>query len=411
MVDLHAFVGNANNRDQFWMIYPDGTLVEMNLEEASAARPYKDFSEDSSFWHFSYADFFEDGLKGMYSVLDFTEGSPSLSLFQRELQIGTGPLHTTSLLFHTGFHQLTQHHLFARSGVSPEIRAENMLDTHARALRRRINIQLLDAIANPGDESYILELLSTFVYYRENFPSDYIITSASDNVEGTTHWYDKVASMFAVYADQIQTDQDLDDAFRYLATYHREGTWLAGRFGAVTESYVIGSLALVVADRYIERFEWQQLFEVREEIHPLLILLEHFEDREIPAFSHVFTEQELQYVYDSRGFNFVVWSDFFILLNQALGMDLTPDDFADLVDVMDATNQLNIANQEDEELMAQLAAAYIDMNMTAGQAEEILSRVLSQEISLDFLDDERYVFFGFITYDGAFAIMESLEKM
>jgi len=195
-----------------------------------------------------------------------------------------------------------------------------------------------------------------------------------------------------------------------LATYHREGTWLTGRFGAVTESYVIGSLALVLADRYIERFVWQEMFETRE-IHPLLILLEHFEDYDIPAFSHVFTEEELQYVYAQRGFNFVAWSDFFTLLNQTLDMNLSPADFSDLVDVMDGNTAINIENQEDEELMAQFAAAFINMNMTPEQAEEILSRIMSEEILLGFLEEGEHVFYGFITYSGAFAVMEFLEGM
>ena len=410
MADLHIFVGNYNNRNQFWFIHPNGNVTEMTFEEASYARPYKDFSYDSSFWDFSYGDFFEDGLAGMYTVLNLSEEQPHLNHFQRSMEIGTGPIHSTSVQLHVGFHMLLQHNLFFQRPLSTDIRSENFLDTEARALRRLINIQLLDAIANPDDISDILEALSSFIYYRSNFEDDYIITRSSDNTEGTTHWYDKVASLFSVYSDQIQTDQDLHDAFRYLATYHRDGTWLTGRFGAITESYVIGSLALVLADRYIERFEWQELFETRE-IHPLLILLEHFENYDIPPFDRAFTEGELQYVYVQRGINFIVWSDFFTLMNQTLDVDLSPEDFSDLVDVMDGSVALNIENQDDDELMAQMAVAFISMNITPEQAEEILSRVLSTEISLDFLDDEQYVYFGFITYDGAFAIMEFLERL
>jgi len=400
--NMSALIGNLNNKDQFWFISPDGAVRELTREEASAERPYKDFSDDSLFWDEMYGEFFEEG-SGFYSYIDMSDGALAMPP-------GRGDIEHTSLLLHGAAHSIT----FVVEFDNPfrgMVRYERFFDTEARLMRDLINTQLLDALANPDDINYILKLLSTFVHYKEHHPEDYLLTKEFDVIEGLSNWFDITGSLFAAYPDQIQTDKDLHAAISYLARYHREGTWLTEYFGAVTEAYMLGALAGFLLDMHIDRFEWQgRLYEVAT--NPLQMLLEHFENENLPAFNHVFSQQERDTI--ERRFNertarsSITLGDFLALLKETLTeYTFAPADFEELF-------------IEDDEMQMIVEALgwdkyHVNILVTREVAENVVGHVLGVDVSFDFVVGNQIPnapasWVPSLLWADAFAIMEYLGE-
>jgi len=384
IVDLPMILGNHDDREQFWFIYPDGTIRDMTSEEALA----HGFPETVWYTNFS---FFED-MTGLYVAINFDWLMEDDVMLQGDG--GRGPLYLFYFLIHEAFHALQQPTWVHVDEIPNLSKRMGYFDLEARAMRDLLRIQLLDALANPNDTDYILNALSTFVFYRENHYDDYLLTWYWDSQEGAPYWFDLVASLHVVYGEQIQTDEDLHAAISYIAKYHRATTAWGGdaRFhGAVSESYIIGALALSIIDRYQDRQMWQSRFAVEETIHPMQMLLEHFYEYELPEPTMP-TEEHLNAVYESiysRIQNLMIpMEDFVYLLQREL-----PE---------------QVLSSEDFE---QPFFGFF----TVSDAEGILTQVVGEPVSLDFVDGMELPFpvdgledAVIMTWGNAFAAMQRL---
>ena len=414
MTSMSALMGNYNNRDEFWFINYDGEVTSLTREEAQILHPNTDFSDDSLFWFRFYGTFFYDN-SGFYSFVNVNEFITLEELMEHNprYNVGRGNIFHIPALIYGGVHAF----LDGGNGrfLNPEehiLRNGRFLDTNARMMRWLINEQVVDAIANPHDISYILRLLSTFVYYRENHHEDYVVTSYFDRNEGMAQWLDWVSALLVAYRPYIENDEDLHDVFVYMARNHREDTWLTHNFGAVLQSYMVGALTAVLLDRHMDRFEWQIKFE-REIISPLQILLEHFEDYELPPFSHVFTQNEIDEILRLKTLRL---DDVVIYL----------DDFLHLIFEQFPNEQFEIyeiekyLSGEDFEELGEEWHNYLGMiSINREIAENIVSHIISRPVNFSFVEGQRWTFGdlgeddreGPITFVDAYNIIDYLANL
>ncbi|MCL2839703.1 MAG: copper amine oxidase N-terminal domain-containing protein [Defluviitaleaceae bacterium] len=410
MVNMSAVIGNYNNREQFWFIYPDGTFRELTRQEISTQRPYHDFDDGSAFWFQEYGTFFEDNT-GFYSFINMSEGSAETDINRRREQIGRGNVEHMSMLLHGAGHAHIEGATFEYTSPIPT-RADRPLDTEARLMRALIIEQLLDALASPDDISYVLKVLSSFRHYQKYHNEDYLVTRHFDTAEGITQWFDVAGTLFAAYPEQIKTDEDLHAAFSFIARYHREGTWWTQSVGAVREAYIIGSLAGFLLDRYIDRFDWQIRF-TQEITNPLQLLLDHFEESDLPEFNHVFTQEQKDAVDAMVKSNFgnvaIVLGDFVTLLQSVLPeYDFAVDDFEAFISA---------------ETWMMIEAGWIlsihDAMLNKESAEGIVRQILGRDIVFDFVQGHQWDaslgsapkdWTPVLVFRDAFAIVEYLEK-
>lgn len=274
--------GHYDYRDRFWYVNADGTIrKEMNAEEATA------YGFDEMFFDTGF------GISDDGNILFGVMGVPELSdreKFDREY--GREPHLVFNILIHEIFHALEQSRWFwdfspDQPGLGFD-RSQQLHDLEARALRKLLTQQLIEATINDDDISYLLTALSTFNYYRENYPTDYAATWLYDRDEGTAVWMDVVSGLVAKFGDQIHNvDEDIHAAIRHLAINNERTKWSGDGFrdyGAITESYAVGFWTVHLLDKHVPRSEWQSRF-YEEGTHPMALLLEAIEAmHDIPEF-------------------------------------------------------------------------------------------------------------------------------
>jgi hypothetical protein len=262
---------------RFWYIAPDGAtkvLSEEEIEDMGISRRYS--SDDFSFFE-----------GGMYITI--SEQSVRDKLGADKLHVGA--YDSILWLTHEGFHKFQ-----SDEWISPESedipnreRDEFFANIDARAKRNLLQRQIMRAVANPGDTALILDALATYEDYKIQNPDDYLLTWYFDKIEGTAKYFEVVSSLYIFYPDQVNSKEDLERAFTYLARY--EDNYLS--LGIVSESYNLGIFAGALLDRLVE--DWKERIMRDPRLTPLEILSDHFKDETLPEPKKL-TQEEIESV-------------------------------------------------------------------------------------------------------------------
>lgn len=363
-VDVHVLMGSNDNRELLWFIEPDGTILPLTLEQASAKRPYMDFSDEGWFWENTYVRTFQDELVGMYHLIEFQEivfrtGHQFTPLENMLFHIGEGPIDFLPILIHSGFHAYTQRDLFHYDNNFGSYRYQRAAHLEERLIRRLLHRQIVDALANPDDDTYVHQVLSTFSHYQ-----------------GT--WLGETA---------LDIYQGMD-----------------------MEAYAIGSIATALLDRHMERHTWQALFH-EHETTALHILLTLFEDVELPVFEYVFSEVEVAHVRELNASQPLSMKSFLALLTATLDLPAFETEVIlsslceDLREqVQEAWADIEAANEAVTPL-SPLLVAQMHTGMTLPLTQTILAQATGQIPALDFLPAE-----GYLTIGHGWAVMDYLAQ-
>ena len=251
--------------DKFWLISPYGSVTPLSKNELTE----RGVSRAPYFGGFSVFD------GGAYAAVS-REDLENCLLWQQYLHLGTYDPFITFV--HESFHAVEQE-LWANADHLPNAGARNeyLDNVPARAKRILLQKQLLTAVANPGDESLILDALSTYEDYKKQFPDDYRNSVYADRMEGTAYYYELVSCLYASYPDKVEDAGSLGRALALLAT--REDIYVAA--GLVTEGYNIGGFACVLLDRFEDG--WQERLVAAAEMTPIEMLSRRFADANLPA--------------------------------------------------------------------------------------------------------------------------------
>jgi len=149
-------------------------------------------------------------------------------------------------------------------------------NTSSRAKRDLLQRQLMKAASEPGNTRLILEALSTYVDWKEQFPEEYKNSSYFERIEGTAFYYEMVTGLYSGYPDQVNSN-NLDKALALLAT--RNDVYI--QHGLIKESYTVSSFACVLLDRLEEN--WKERLMGDSEATPIEMLSRHFKDETLPA--------------------------------------------------------------------------------------------------------------------------------
>jgi hypothetical protein len=259
--------------NNIWLISPDGSIAPLSKNELSERgiirAPY-----------FNGFSLFDDGAYAAVSQEDLE----NYLLWQQYLHLGTYDPFITFV--HESFHVVEQEQ-WANADQLPNASArdERLDDVPARAKRALLQRQLLAAVANPEDPSFILDALATYEDYKTQFPDDYKNALYADRIEGTAFYYELIACLYVSYPEQIQDKESLDRALSLLAT--RDDIYVVT--GLVTEGYSVGGFASVLLDR-LEN-DWQARLMANAETTPMEMLSQRFADAVLPAPRPVTAEE------------------------------------------------------------------------------------------------------------------------
>jgi hypothetical protein len=252
---------------KFWYISPDGKTKSLSKNEALSY----------GFARNAFTGGFSPYEGGMY--LAIAEGDlPNYLMWQRYLHLGT----YDSILFltHEGFH-LKEQVISKWQTISGEVpnpeRNAFLENTSARAKRDLLQRQLMKAVSEPGNTQLILEALSTYADWKEQFPEEYKNSSYFERIEGTAFYYEMITGLYSGYPDQVNSG-NLDKALALLAT--RDDTYYI-RHGLIKECYGVSGFACVLLDRLEEN--WKERLMGDGEATPIEMLFRHFKDDALPA--------------------------------------------------------------------------------------------------------------------------------
>lgn len=250
----------------FWRIEPDGKITPLSKKEALSY----------GFIRSAFVGGFSPYEGGMYLAVT-EEDLPNYLLWQRYLHLGTyDPI---LFLTHEGFHikeQVAPKWKTISGKVPNGERAAFMENTPARAKRDLLQRQLLKAVSEPGNTRLILEAVSTYADWKEQFPDDYKNSTYFERVEGTAHYYEMITGLYAGYPNQVNNG-NLDKALALLAS--RDDVYV--RHGLVMESYIVSGFACVLLDRLEEN--WKERLMGDPEANPIEMLYQHFKNEALPA--------------------------------------------------------------------------------------------------------------------------------
>lgn len=172
-------IGNYNNREQFWLISPEGDVLSLERHQAQ---------EKAS------------------SDINFDDNSiDDIERFQIRY-LGRGNTQTLNSILHSGFHLTTQLDSFnIENPLGLEYRYDRASYTSERLIRNLIQRYLVKALTNVDNIDYVLSVLSAFEYYKTNFGYEFAIASYFDRIEGSAQWFDWVASMSSLFDNEINS--------------------------------------------------------------------------------------------------------------------------------------------------------------------------------------------------------------
>jgi len=202
-------------------------------------------------------------------------------VFENYPYLGTYDVFITYV--HEMFHILEQP-TWTESEVSNSDRDERLYDTAAREKRNLLQHQLLAAAAG-DDEELIRQACATWVDYKENFAEDYEASLYFDRTEGTAHYFEIKACLYAAYPEFVKTEADFQKA---VALYASRPEFEVG-VGTVREGYCIGAMGCVLLDR-LGIADWQRTLMENPKMSALDILTANCGD--LPAASDVTQENK-----------------------------------------------------------------------------------------------------------------------
>jgi hypothetical protein len=272
--DLSLII-EALDGKQIRLISPDGSVRDISKDELAERGVIRAqyFNGFSAF----------DG--GAY-VAASSEDLKNCLIWQKYLHLGTYDPFITFV--HESFHTEEQTR-WANADHLPnaDARDEYLDNIPARAKRALLQKQLLAAVANPKDESKVLDALATYEDYKTQFPDDYKNAVYPDRIEGTAFYYELLACLYAAYPEQIADRESLDRALALLAT--RDDIYI--EYGLVTEGYHVGGFASVLLDRFAD--DWQTRLMADAEATPIEMLSQHFAGAVLPAPQQV-TDEDIR---------------------------------------------------------------------------------------------------------------------
>jgi hypothetical protein len=268
-----SVIAEALENDKIWLISPDGSITALSKRELSE----RNISRAPYFNGFTVFD------GGAYAAVS-QEDLRNCLLWQQYLHLGVYDPFITFV--HESFHVVEQAS-WAEADHLPNAAArdEYFDNVPARAKRALLQRQLLAAVANPEDPSFILDALATYEDYKTQFPDDYENSLYSDRIEGAAFYYELIACLYASYPEQVKDKESLNRALSLLAT--RDDIYVAS--GLVVEGYHVGGFAAVLLDRFEN--DWQTRLMANAEMTPIEMLSQRFSDAVLPAPRQVTAEE------------------------------------------------------------------------------------------------------------------------
>lgn len=263
-------------KNRAWLFSPAGEITPLSKSEVKELCPIRPR------YNVGFAPFSNDSISGMYLALSEVALTNKLE-FEKYHYLGTYDLFLT--YSHEMFHTDEQLLWNSPEEISNRARRDRMEDRDARMQRRLIIDLLFEANAAETAEqrdSLILQTLSNYIYYSELCPEDLEAARYFDRVEGTAHYYEIIASLYAAYPQQVNSDESLRKALRILAAGNSRAAY--GTPGVDSESYTLGAWACMLLDLVQkDNQEWKRTIMEQGELTPLDILLMEFADSELPA--------------------------------------------------------------------------------------------------------------------------------
>lgn len=239
VVNQYALVQSIE-KNKAWLVSPDG-----NLEPITKKR-VKELSRLRSPYDTGFNLFEKDDTSGVYLALSEKELNNFLS-FEKYPYLGTYDLFLT--YSHELFHIIEQGKNWKYSKTISNMGRNDRLDNkEARFKRSLMYQQVLAAVAesdSQAKEELILDVISTYKDYKENYPGDFEDGKYFDRVEGSAHYFEIVTSLYSAYPDQVNSEETLEAALILLAGNIDPYS----EIGLVFESYTIGGWTGVLLDQ------------------------------------------------------------------------------------------------------------------------------------------------------------------
>ena len=275
--------------NRLWLIGPDGRVSALSEEEAKGMglvqRHTLGFAMGAFGDFYTYNDkgdivsqyFTADKFKGMY----FTVNQESMDNIERW---GKWPhvsgFDVLRFSIHESFHTFEQ----SKWQWQPVEERANYTTkdqffeaTDARIKRDLIIKQLQAAVNSMGDKKLVLDVLATYVDYKENLNDDYINALYWDRAEGTAQYFEFVASIYSYFPDQIKSKED---AYRALAQLGALDFYRLLVCGVIDEAYMTGAFTGILLDML--GIDWKTQFMNDPMLTPMEILYQNFKDETLP---------------------------------------------------------------------------------------------------------------------------------
>jgi len=263
-------------KNEFYYISPQGDIEKISRQEAL----------DMGVSRMPTLNGFNIYDGGMYLAM-IDEDIQNYLIWQKYLHYG---IFDAFIFFnHEGFH-IKEQIKWEKMNQVPNAERKSYLDAAAeRTTRYFLQIELMDAAANPGQPDKILEALAMYQYWKETYPEDFQNAIIFDRVEGTAYYFEIITCLLSAYHEQIQTHEDVQHALTLLAT--RPEIYIG--HGLDMEGYTVGAFAGFLLDRL--GVDWKQTLMDTADATPMSLLYEHFNGTALPE-PYKITQEDIDYV-------------------------------------------------------------------------------------------------------------------
>ena len=283
------FILDDVGADRMWRIAPDGAVSPMSedevksmgldrrREQAFAVAALGDFYKYDANGNIVSQSFKVENFKGIYFSVD-DEKVNEIERWGRWLHVSTFDVLRFGVheSFHTFEQQKWQEQPIAER-ANYATKDQFFEATGARIKRDLLLKQLMAAVSKMGDNKLVLDVIATFVDYKENFNEDYINALYWDRIEGTANYVEYLASIYSYFPDQVKSKED---AYRALAQLGTVDSYRLRPCGVIDEAYEIGAFTGILLDML--GIDWKTQLMNDPMLTPMEILYQNFKDETLP---------------------------------------------------------------------------------------------------------------------------------
>lgn len=276
VVNLYAAVQSIESGST-WLISPNGDTRSLTKNELIALCPSRPK------YNIGFAPFRNDSIQGVYLALS-EDALKNVLEYQQYQYLGTYDLLLT--YSHEMFHSYEQDKNWKTpQTIDNRSRNPGFDNPKARVERHLITKLLLNSAAaatQPERDSLILQSISNYQKYKNDYPNDYNAARYFDRIEGTAHYYEIMSSLYSAYPQQVNSKEKLIEAMRVLASGNNPKPY--SEPGIITESYIIGAWTGFLLDEVQDNNnQWKTAIMEDPVLTPLDILSRQFQDFTLPS--------------------------------------------------------------------------------------------------------------------------------